>query len=115
MYAAGGKYTVTLTVTDNGGATATLSNAVTANNPPAASFKFSCKGLRCSFDGSASTDSDGTVTNYVWNFGDGATGSGALVTHSYAGPGTYTVTLTVTDNGGATGVKTNSVKVPWTG
>ena len=111
-YAAGGKYLVTLTVTDNGGATATQSNAVTVNSPPVASFNFSCRGLRCIFDGSASTDSDGTVTNYVWNFGDGATGSGAMVTHSYAGPGTYTVTLTVTDNGGATGVKSNNVKVP---
>jgi PKD repeat protein len=112
MYAAGGQYAVTLTVTDNGGATATQSNAVTANSPPVASIKFSCKGLKCSFDGSASTDSDGTVTSYVWNFGDGATGSGAMVTHSYAGPGTYTITLTVTDNGGVTGVKSNSVRVP---
>jgi PKD repeat protein len=111
MYAAGGKYPVTLTVTDNGSATATQSNAVTANSPPVASFKFSCQGHRCSFDGSASTDSDGTVTNYVWNFGDGATGSGAMVTHNYAGPGTYTVKLTVTDNGGATGVKSNNVEV----
>jgi PKD repeat protein len=112
MYVAGGQYTVTLTVTDNGGATATQSNAVTANSPPVASFKFSCKGFSCSFDGSASTDSDGTITSYVWNLGDGATDSGAIVTHRYSAPGTYTVTLTVTDNGGATGVKSNSVKVP---
>ncbi len=110
-YAAGGTYTVALTVMDNGGATNAQSQTVIANAPPIASFTFSCTGLTCSFNGSASWDSDGTITNYAWNFGDGATGSGATVTHTYRAPGTYGVTLTVTDNGGATGTQSNSVTV----
>jgi PKD repeat protein len=114
MYAAAGTYIVTLTVTDNGGATGTQSNSVTVappNSPPVASFTFSCSRLTCSFDGSASRDSDGTITSYSWSFGEGATGSGAMVTHTYAAAGSYTVKLTVTDNGGATGAQSNNITV----
>ena len=50
------------------------------------------------FDASASTDSDGSVTSYAWDFGDGATGNGVIVSHDYTQTGVYTVTLTVTDN-----------------
>jgi len=110
-YAAGGTYTVTLTVTDNGGATNAQSRTVNANAPPVASFTFSCNRLTCSFDGSGSKDIDGTITKYAWKFGDGTTGSGATVTHTYAALGTYAVTLTVTDNGGATGTQSNNVTV----
>jgi PKD repeat protein len=110
-YAAGGQYTVTLTVTDNAGAVNAQSQTVVANAPPVASFTFSCRGFTCSFDGSSARDSDGTITNYAWKFGDGTTGSGATTRHTYPARGTYTVTLTVTDNGGATGVKSNSVTV----
>ena len=52
------------------------------------------------FDGSGSSDSDGSVVRYDWSFGDGNTGNGATPTHAYATAGTYTVTLTVTDNVG---------------
>ena len=55
-----------------------------------------------SFNGSSSYDPDGTIASYAWNFGDGSTGSGASVFHVFAVVGTYTVTLTVTDNLGAT-------------
>jgi len=54
------------------------------------------------FDGSGSYDSDGTVSAYEWDFGDGARGTGARPTHTYASLGTYVVVLTITDNGGAT-------------
>ena len=59
--------------------------------------------LTVTFDGSGSTDADGTITSYVWNFGDGSpTGSGATtVTHTYETAGSFNVTLTVIDNGGA--------------
>ena len=87
------------------------SQTVIANSPPVASFTFSCSRFTCSFNGAASYDSDGTITNYAWKFGDGTTGSGPAVSHTYASPGTYTVTLTVTDNGGATGFQSNSVTV----
>jgi PKD repeat protein len=81
------------------------------NVAPTASFTFACTDLACSFDGSGSTDSDGTIAIYAWNFGDGTTGSGATVSHTYAAAGTYTVTLTVTDDDGATDGEAQSVTV----
>src|SRR5262249_57383396 len=54
---------------------------------------------------------DGTVTSYQWDFGDGATAAGQAVSHAYAAPGTYTATLTVTDDLGATGSDTAVVSV----
>jgi serine protease len=83
----------------------------TPNVPPTASFTYSCTDLTCSFDGSGSSDSDGSITSYAWNFGDGTTGSGVTVNKMYASGGTRTVTLTVTDNGGATGSQSQSVTV----
>jgi len=54
-----------------------------------------------SFDGRASSDSDGTISSYSWAFGDGASGSGATASHTYTSAGSFTATLTVTDNAGA--------------
>lgn len=103
-YAAGGTYTVSLTVTDDRGGTNTVSHSVTVapNQAPTASFTSSTTDLTAALDGTGSTDADGTVASYAWDFGDGATGSGATPSHAYAAAGTYTVTLTVTDNRGAT-------------
>ncbi|HEC82103.1 MAG TPA: PKD domain-containing protein [Thermoplasmatales archaeon] len=56
------------------------------------------------FDGSASYDSDGMIVSYQWDFGDGKTGVGATSSHVYRNAGEYTVTLTVTDDGGKTAV-----------
>lgn len=81
------------------------------NNPPTASFTYSCTNLTCSFDGSTSSDSDGTIASYAWTFGDGSTGSGVTTSRTYAAGGTYTVNLTVTDNGGATNSTSQSVTV----
>jgi PKD repeat protein len=63
------------------------------------------------FNGAASVDPDGTIASYAWTFGDGATGTGATTTHVFASPGTYSVTLTVTDNMGATGSASSQVTV----
>ena len=104
-YTAAGNYVVTLTVTDNRGGTAATAVPVTSgtppNSPPVASFTFSCTFLDCSLDGSGSTDSDGTIASYAWDFSDTGTGAGAITTHTFPGTGTYNVSLTVTDNNGA--------------
>ncbi|MBW8481610.1 PKD domain-containing protein [Actinomadura sp. PM05-2] len=72
------------------------------NEAPTAAFTGSCTGLTCTFDASASADSDGTIASYAWDFGDGQTGTGATVAHTYAAGGDRSVKLTVTDNSGAT-------------
>lgn len=63
----------------------------------------------CSFDGTGSSDSDGSITSYDWDFGDGNFGSGATTNHTYAAYGTYTVGLTVTDNDSATDFVDDSI------
>jgi len=57
--------------------------------------------LEVLFDGSGSTDEDGTITSYIWNFGDGSTGSGVTATHTYLVDGNFDATLTVIDDGNA--------------
>jgi len=88
-----------------------LVNPTSANQAPTARFTSSCTGLTCSFDGRGSSDSDGTISSYAWEFGDGSTGSGATPTRTYAAAGTYPVKLTVTDNAGATSATTQQVTV----
>lgn len=114
-YASYGTYTVKLTVTDNSGKTGATTRSVTltdpsANLPPTASFTKFCVIGTCQFDGSASSDPDGSITSHAWNFGDGTSGSGVRVRKSYPNQTrTYTVRLTVTDNKGATGSATATV------
>jgi PKD repeat protein len=115
-YAVAGTYTVTLTVTDDRGASASTAQDVTVsappvNQPPAASFTFTCTDLTCSFNGGGSSDPDGTISAYAWTFGDGATAAGVTASHTFAVAGAYDVTLTVTDNGGLTGTLTQQVDV----
>jgi PKD repeat protein len=85
------------------------------NAPPLARFTSSCVGLACGFDASTSTDSDGSITSYAWDFGDGTRGTGVRPTHTYAVAGTRPVTLTVTDDHGATAVTTRQVTVAASG
>jgi PKD repeat protein len=81
-----------------------------ANLPPTAAFTPSCNFLDCSFT-STSSDPDGVITSQQWNFGDNTTGSGANPSHHYALAGTYKVTLTVTDDRGASTAVSNDVVV----
>ena len=70
-----------------------------------------CAALTCSADGSASDDPDGTIVSYNWNFGDGAAATGPTAAHGYVAGGTYTVTLTVTDNRGISSSDSEQVQV----
>lgn len=79
------------------------------NTPPAAAFTTSCVELACSFDASGSSDSDGTITSYAWDFGDGSKATTALASHDFTAAGSYTVTLGVTDNDGASRSTTRTV------
>jgi PKD repeat protein len=82
------------------------------NQPPVAAFSANCTNLVCALDGSASSDPDGTVAGYSWDFGDStAAGTGKTPSHTYANAGTYNVVLTVTDDGGLTNSLTRAVTV----
>jgi PKD repeat protein len=107
-YAAVGNYNVTLTVTDDEGAsnqdTTTANIGAVDNASPVADANGPYNGTvgePVSFDGTGSTDSDGSIVAYDWDFGDGSAGTGPTPTHTYATDGTYNVTLTVTDNSNA--------------
>jgi serine protease len=81
------------------------------DTPPSANFTFSCGGASCTFDGTASTDDHG-ISRYAWDFGDGqGDTSGAVVGHTYASSGTFTVRLTVTDTANQSDSETHSVTV----
>ncbi len=116
-FATQGNFTVTLTVTDDEGQTSTssLTVTVTDNLPPVASAgqdQRVAPGTSVAFDGSASIDTDGTITDYSWNFGDGTPAAhGTMVNHSFANPGVYGVVLTVTDNKGIQGTDTVVITV----
>ena len=112
-----GGYNVSATATDTAAQTGGDSIRVTVDNvndPPVASFTASCNGLTCDFDGSGSSDPDGSLVDYAWDFGDGNMGSGVTVGHTYAVGDTYTVTLTVTDDGGNTNSTNQDVDVSQT-
>jgi PKD repeat protein len=89
----------------------TIAKSTAANAPPSAAFTSSCSDLGCAFDGTGSSDPDGSVASYAWSFGDGTSGSGASPNHTYASAGSYTVALTVTDDAGANDTVTHPVTV----
>lgn len=83
------------------------------NNPPTAVINYSQNADSFAFDASGSADSDGSIVEYKWDFGDNSSGAGVTASHSYIDDGTYQVTLSVLDNnGGVTLTKVTLVKSP---
>jgi PKD repeat protein len=85
------------------------------NTAPSAGFTYTPPSPTTSdtvtLDASGSSDSDGLIQSYRWEFGDGTTATGETATHSYGSSGDYTVTLTVTDDDGATDTESKTISV----
>lgn len=85
------------------------------NEPPVASFlpppPLVSPGEAVTFDGAASTDPDGTIVTYLWDFGDGSSGEGPFIDHTYVHSGRFDVVLTVTDDSAASDTATAEVIV----
>jgi len=114
-YADNGIYTVKLIVTDDDGATDPVLHSVLITNvPPVADFSYAPENATDVDDiifTDNSTDADGTIVNWTWDFGDGNTSYERNMTHRYGDNGIYDVTLTVTDNDGVSSSKTKKLEV----
>ena len=116
VFNTGGGKPVTLTVTDNDGVVdvSTVTVPITINGAPIAGFTYAPLNPTTVDDvvfTHSSVDGDGTIVAVLWNFGDGTTLSTQTPSHRFATAGTFAVTLTVTDDDGATGQTTTSVVV----
>lgn len=115
-YASAGIYTVKLTVADPGEHTATVSHTVTVHGLPSAAFVVSTSSppaaAAVSFNASGSSEAEGSISSYSWNFGDGsAIAQGVAPIHAFATAGTYAVKLTVTDAAGNSATASRTVTV----
>src|SRR6266566_6696365 len=114
-YAVRGIYTVTLNVTDNTSLSSIATHQVVVDISPRAAFLFAPAaiyiGVAVTFNGSTSTDSDGTIVTYNWTFGDGAIVTGPVVTHAYGSKGTFTASLVVVDDAGLSNQTTATIDV----
>jgi PKD repeat protein len=125
-YASAGDFSVTLTVTDNGGATDTRTRTAGPSSPsspppdppspppaqnkaPHADFEVACQDLRCTFV-DRSSDEDGSVARWEWDFGDGSTSSERNPSHTYGNAGKYDVLLVVTDDDGAADTRSHKAE-----
>ena len=104
-YGSLGRYTVNGNIPDPGGLAAPVAMAAAPGYSP------DFAPLYVSFDGSGSTDTDGSITTWEWDFGDGNSITGDPADHTFDAPGTYTVTLTVTDNDALSGTDSLSIVV----
>ncbi len=119
IYQAEGAFTVTLTVTDSGGAMSTATQDITLVAPgmpvtptaDAGGPYTGTVGSAITFNGSGSMDPGGAIVGYAWDFGDGTTGTGATPMKTYTAAGTYEVTLTVTDDMDMTAMDTTTATI----
>jgi Tfp pilus assembly protein PilV len=91
-------------------------DSASSNHPPTAAATGSPLSgggghLNVNFSGTNSSDADGDTLSYVWNFGDGSSGSGPTISHNYTAVGSYTATLTVMDGRGGVGVSSVTITV----
>ncbi len=124
QYSTPGAYTATVTVTDSQGDTSTATIAVTVNEPPntppSAVITLNTPNtgeapFEVKVSGGHSSDPDGTIVKWEWSFGDGSPDASTMdVAHTYASEGQYVLTLTVTDNRGATATATQAIVVTYT-
>ena len=114
-YKNNGKYTVLLKVTDNDGASTTESKVITIKNiTPNADFSFFPSNPSTSDEiefADTSTDQDGTISSWLWDFGDSYTSATKNPSHRFEHEKTYSVTLTITDDDGASDSKTKTITV----
>jgi len=113
-YTTWGNKTVTLTVYDTEGKSNSTSANVTIYARPVAEFTISGEHFvdhELTFNGTKSRDDDGMITSYFWDFGDGTNSTGNLTTHVYHANGTYWVNLSVIDNDGLIGFKSESITI----
>lgn len=124
-YKVGTNVTATLTVTDNLGGTGTRTQSFVVgggpppvNQPPVANFTFNCVarpdgiGADCTFNGSTSTDADGTIVSYAWTATLRPPRTGVTATYPYPRGSTQTITLTVTDDDGAPNTRSQTIVIP---
>jgi PKD repeat protein len=113
-YLYGGKYTTTLKITDNQGYIASTTKIISVFHKPIALFSFSPEQgvtpLEVTFDASGSSDLDGQIVLYSWDFGDGNFKEGKRVTHTYTKGGIWTAALRVYDNDENYDVKTAQIE-----
>ncbi|SCX96057.1 M14 family zinc carboxypeptidase [Desulfoluna spongiiphila] len=95
---------------NNWGAVSALFLTVAQPGAPTAAFTFAATDLTVQFS-DQSSDANGSITSRAWAFGDGATSTQTNPQHTYAAAGSYTATLTVTDNDGLTAIDTRQIVV----
>lgn len=114
-----GTYVVVLTVTNDDGEMATARQTITVgvsnNEPPQAAFRATPETgtapLTVVFDASSSSDVDGIIQAYTWDFGDGNISSGSIISHTFTSAGTFTVTLLVVDDQGAADISSTTINI----
>lgn len=120
VYAAAGTYQVTLTVADQNGLSGSATTPIEVQTPPSvpntppvaaiAAPPMAEVGVTVTFDGTPS-QAGSPISSYQWDFGDGVTGSGPTLSYAYTQPGSYQVTLTVTDQMGLSGSSTSQIGI----